>query len=393
LPSSYPRDALLSCEKPKVVRQRIEVCAVSIRDPIRAEFETGSYYAAGLLRNPPVSSTPQRYARCKHVFPGFLLAALALFGAGCGSHVASEGTRAPIRLGSYEWPGSYWIDVAWEKGWFREAGLNVQRVDTNLKYVKSLDSVAEGTIDATGFAQFDLVRYVASGHDLVGVAAFDYSEGAEALIAKAGYRHLRELRGKRIALARGTYLEFLFNVIAEREGLGVDQFQLVEGESLKAIADLKDGKVDAIFVWEPYATQAKEQTGGVALFSTADFPGLAYTVLSFRRQFVESRPDDVVALLRVWQRTVEYIRENPKEACAIVSRLVNDPLPYVQDMMTKDRILDLADNSRAFSYAAGYESLHGSWRRMNDFMIERGLVSTRVESPAHLDARFLNALD
>ena len=86
-------------------------------------------------------------------------------------------------------------------------------------------------------------------------------------------------------------------------------------------------------------------------------------------------------------------RENLKEACAIVSRLVDDPLAYVQDMMTKDRILDLADNSRAFSYAAGYESLHGSWRRMNDFMIERGLVSARVESPAHLDARFLNALD
>src|SRR6185295_19153414 len=129
----------------------------------------------------------------------------------------------------------------------------------------------------------------------------------------------------------------------------------------------------------------------VPIFSTADFPGLTYNVLSFRRQFVQSRREDVVALLRVWQRTVDYIRANPKEACAIVSRLVDDPLAYVQDMMTKDRILDLADNSRAFSYAAGYESLHGSWRRMNDFMIERGLVNTRVESPPHLDARFLNA--
>jgi NitT/TauT family transport system substrate-binding protein len=337
--------------------------------------------------------TPRRHARRTHVLPGFLVAAFALFGAGCGSHASQEGPRPPIRLGSYEWPGSYWIDVAWDKGWFRDAGLNVERVDTNLKYVKSLDSVAEGTIDATGFAQFDLVRYVARGHDLVGVAAIDYSEGAEALIARAGYKHLRDLRGKRIALPRGSYLEYLLNVIAEREGLTLDQFELVEGESLKAIADLKAGTVDAILVWEPYATQAREQTGGIALFSTADFPGLTYNVLSLRRQFVESRPDDVVALLRVWQKTVQYIRENPKEACAIVSRLVNDPVPYVQDMMTKDRILDLADNSRAFSYAAGYESLHGSWRRMNDFMIERGLVNTRVESPAHLDARFLNALD
>jgi NitT/TauT family transport system substrate-binding protein len=339
-----------------------------------------------------VTSTRERRARRRHVF-GFVIAALALFGAGCGPRASHDDARAPIRLGSYEWPGSYWIDVAWEKGWFKEAGLNVERVDTNLKYVKSLDSVAEGAIDGTGFAQFDLVRYAANGHDLVGVAALDYSEGAEALIAKRGYKHLRDLLGKRVMLSRGTYLEYLFNVIAEREGLTLDQFQLVEGESLKAIAELKAGRVEAIFVWEPYATQAIEQTGGAPIFSTADFPGLTYNVLAFRRQFVESRPDDVVALLRVWQRTVDYIRENPKDSCAIVSRLVNDPLAYVQDMMTKDRILDLADNSRAFSYAAGFESLHGSWRRMNDFMIERGLVTARVESPPHLDARFLHALD
>jgi len=171
-----------------------------------------------------VTSTPQRPARRTHVFSTFLIAALALLGAGCGPHASSDRTHGPIRLGSYEWPGSYWIDVAWEKGWFREAGLNVQRVDTNLKYVKSLESVADGTIDAMGFAQFDLVRYAANGHDLVGVAAIDYSEGAEALIARPGYRHLRELRGKRIALARGTYLEYLFNVIVEREGMSLDQF-------------------------------------------------------------------------------------------------------------------------------------------------------------------------
>jgi hypothetical protein len=30
---------------------------------------------------------------------------------------------------------------------------------------------------------------------------------------------------------------------------------------------------------------------------------------------------------------------------------------------------------------------------MNDFMLERGLVTRRVDSPDHLDARFVNAVD
>jgi NitT/TauT family transport system substrate-binding protein len=243
-----------------------------------------------------------------------------------------------------------------------------------------------------GFPQFDLVRYVAAGNDLVGVAALDNSEGAEALIAHAGVRHLRELRGKRIGLQRGTYLEYLLDVVAERDGMSISDFTLVDLTGDAAVAALAAGTVDAAFVWEPYVTNALD-AGGEKLFSTADLPGLTYNVLSMRRDFVDARPKDVAALLRVWLRTNDYIRENPREACAIVARLVDDPLASVQNMMSTDRILDLADNSRAFSYAAGFESLHGSWRRMNDFMIERGLVHTRVESPTHLDTRFLNALD
>jgi NitT/TauT family transport system substrate-binding protein len=345
----------------------------------------------GLHGELPLTSTPQRGSRCTQLISGLVFVAVALL-AGCGAYGPDEETRAPIRLGSYEWPGSYWIDVASEKGWFAEAGLSVERVDTNNRYMQSLDEVVAGNIDGMGFPQFDLVRYVAAGNDLVGIAALDNSEGAEALIARAGTRHLRELRGKRIGLQRGTYLEYLLDVVAEREGMSVSDFTLVDLTGDAAISSLANGSVDAAFVWEPYVTQAIE-AGGAKLFSTADLPGLTYNVLAMRRDFVDARPDEVAKLLRVWQRTNDYIRENPQEACDIVARLVKDPLTSVQGMMSTDRILNLADNSRAFSYAAGFESLHGSWRRMNDFMIERGLVHTRVESPVHLDARFLNALD
>src|SRR6266567_8383015 len=96
----------------------------------------------------------------------------------------------PIRIASYQWPGSYWIDIAWKKGWFAEAGLNVERVDVNLKYFKSLDEVASGKLDVMGFSQFDLVQHVAAGNDLVGIAAVDYSVGAEALVARPGIHGL-----------------------------------------------------------------------------------------------------------------------------------------------------------------------------------------------------------
>jgi NitT/TauT family transport system substrate-binding protein len=237
------------------------------------------------------------------------------------------------------------------------------------------------------------VRSVAAGHDLVGVAAIDYSEGAEALVARPGIFKLHDLRGKRIALHRGTYLEYLLSIVAEREGFDLSLVTLVDRNGDEALADITAGRVDAVLVWEPYAEQAVAATGGVRLFSTAEFPGLTYNVFSLRREFINTRPEAVQAMVRVWQRAVQFIREHPDESCEIVARLFGEPLKDVRNLMHTDRILDVSDNGRAFSYAAGFESLHGSWRQMNDFMLERGLVDRRVDSPGHLDSRFVRALE
>ena len=369
-------------------RQCISAAAVTpIRDSHRSEKETHSARLQSISQKADRDVTPLRFVLAS------LLAVVTLLTAGCTPSASETHPRPPIRLGSYEWPGSYWIDVAWVKGWFKEAGLNVERVDTNLKYFESLDAVAEGKLDGMGFTQFDLVRHVAAGHDLVGVAALDYSEGAEALISRPGIARMRDLVGKRVALERGTYLEYLLGIAAERANVQLSEITLIETPKVVTPEDFASGRFDATFIWEPGVTELQNAIGGNRMFSTADFPGLTYNVFALRRDFVESRPEDVMALLRVWRRTVEFIRENPDESCDIVSKLVNDPPSSVRKLLMEDRILDVADNTRAFSYAAGFESLHGSWRRMNDFMLARDLVKRRVDSPQHLDSRFVNALD
>jgi NitT/TauT family transport system substrate-binding protein len=310
---------------------------------------------------------------------------------GCEPAANQAPAPRPIRLGTYLWPGSYWIDVAWEKGWFREAGLNVERVDVDRRYFESQEDVVTGKLDAMGFSQFDLVRYVAAGHDLVGIAAIDYSDGAEELVARKDIRHLQDLKGKRLALHRGTYLEYLLAIVAERNSLDLAQVTLLDRSGDDSLEDFKAGSVDAVLVWEPYGTEALD-AGGVVLFSSADFPGLTYSLLTLRRDFIDAHPDQVAALVRVWDRAERYVREHPDDSCEIVARLFHESLQSTHDLMRTVRVLDLADNDRAFSYAAGFESLHGSWRRMNDFMQERGLVTARVDSQTHLDSDFIRLL-
>lgn len=54
---------------------------------------------------------------------------------------------SPLRVGAYYWPGQYWVDIAHKKGWFGEAGVNVEWADTNADYFASFDDLAGGKLD------------------------------------------------------------------------------------------------------------------------------------------------------------------------------------------------------------------------------------------------------
>lgn len=89
-----------------------------------------------------------------------LLAALCISPwllAACGRESAQAVAGPPLRVGAYYWPGEYWVDIAHKKGWFREAGVNVEWVDTNADYFASFDDLANGKLDVVCFSLFDLL--------------------------------------------------------------------------------------------------------------------------------------------------------------------------------------------------------------------------------------------
>jgi NitT/TauT family transport system substrate-binding protein len=326
-------------------------------------------------------------------FAPFLLAALLALPA-CKREAPppAVATGPPLRIGAYYWPGMYWIDIAWKQGWYQEAGLNAEWVDTNPNYFASFDDLANGKLDVVDFTMFDFILYNARGKDLVCVLATDYSHGAEAIVARAGLEHLRDLAGKRLALSKGTYLEFIFTVAAQRAGLRPADMQLLDVPGEKAHEELIAGRADAVFTWEPFVSQGLAAVRGKKLFSTEQIPGVTGGTLAVRRKLLEERPQDLQALLRVWHRTTEFIKQQPDAAFAIVAEVNKKTPAEVRAFAQTEKILDLRDNELAFSFAAGFDSLHGAWRQMNDFMLERGLVTNRVDSTCHLEARFLRGL-
>lgn len=321
------------------------------------------------------------------------LGSTALLLAGCEPASApTAALGAPIRVGDSYWPGSYWVQIAQDLGWFKEVGLNVVLVDTNPDYVASLDDVAAGRLDIANFQIYELVRLAANGHDLVGFLSVDSSAGAEALIARPGIMSTRDLVGKRVGVARNSYLEYIWGIVAARAGLKPGTVRLLDVQAEKAVEAMANGTVDAVMTWEPFIVPTLAAVNGRKLFDTSQIPGILPLAYAARHDFVQQRRADVQAVVGVWHRTLLWMAAQPEAAHAIVARMNAKTPDEVRAFAQLVKLLNLRDNLAAFSFAPGFDSLHGSARQMNAFIMNSNAQAQRVDSARLLDSSFVRAL-
>ncbi|MEJ1358724.1 MAG: ABC transporter substrate-binding protein [Candidatus Sedimenticola sp. (ex Thyasira tokunagai)] len=301
-------------------------------------------------------------------------------------------TGLPMKIVRRYWPGTYWIEIADKKGWFREAGLNVELVDGNPDYCGSLQDMVDGKVDVNGFSLFDVISYNAAGADLVLVINCDISSGSEAIVARPSIETITDLRGKTIGVASNSYTEYILDFALNRYGLSSADVIKVAITDEKAAEEFGKGALDAIATWEPVVSEAIEKWSGRKLFDTSEASGLSPNGQVFHRSFIEARPGDVQAYVNVWHKATRYIKEHPHEAFAIIADIYSVTPSEVAAFERLDRVLSLRENHTTFSYGAGFESLHGSARKMNDFLIDKGVIVEHLDSTQFLDATFINTL-
>jgi NitT/TauT family transport system substrate-binding protein len=307
------------------------------------------------------------------------------------SQEVSQTSGEVMKVATYYWPGQFWTEIADEKGFFEEAGLNVELVDTNVDYFGSLQDMVDGNIDVNMFVLYDLIDFNAKGADLVSVINVDISAGADSIVSKNEIERIADLKGKKIGLQQETYSEYMFQVVIEQNGLTTDDVIIVETKA-EDIEPLVNGEVDALVAFEPFASEAVDKANGRKIFDTSQMPGLIPDVMAFHKSFIDERPEDVQSFVQVWYRTTEFITNNPKEAFGIIAKNYADTPGDVQAFTDEVKILNLRDNKVSFSYASGFESLHGTAREINTYMLENNITNKRLDSTDFIDARFIRGV-
>lgn len=317
------------------------------------------------------------------------LAALVLAVAACAGG-APERAGEPVTIGFSAWPGWFPWQVAEEAGIFDQVGVNVE-LRWFEGYLDSINAFAAGQLDANAQTLGDTLASVAAGADQVIVLVNDNSTGNDQVIVRDGIDAIADLEGARIGVEVSAVDHFLLLLGLQSAGLGPDDVQIVPLETGAAAAQFAAGSsdLDAVAVFAPFTTRALERPGSKTLFSSADFPGSISDHLAVSAAFVEQNPETVQLLVDAWFATLDYIREHPDAAVAIMARRAGVSVEEYRGYDAGTTIFSVEDNLEAFQPGDDFTSLEFAAGRIADFLVDAELVATRPELDGLFDPRFV----
>ncbi len=274
-----------------------------------------------------------------------------------------------ITIGMETWPGYFPLIVARDKGYFKEAGLDVEIKRYIALGELSKDYVA-GKMQGRANLTLDATQESLKGLDQRVVLAIDYSNGSDAIIARKDIQSVPDFRGKRIGFEPDTLEEFFIVWTLSENNMSLSDVKPVSANPEETGKKLKAGEIDVAVSHEPFLSQFVESRDFHVVYSSKDAPGLITDILTFRTDFMEQYPETVEAILKAYFKGLNFWKEHPQEANAITAKEFGDTSEGIAAQLQGIKMLDEQDNQIAFTFAAGLKSLYGNMRQIGKFVLK-----------------------
>lgn len=312
----------------------------------------------------------------------------ALLGLAAASLAVTASLAAPLKVAYSDWPGWTAFAIAEQKGWFKDAGVEVELLW--FEYGPSMEAFAASQVDAVMVTNGDGLVTGAGGAKNVAILITDYSNGNDMVVAKPGIKSLKDLKGKKVGLEVGFVPHLLLLNGLKKAGLKESDVELIPTPTSQTPQVLASGQVDAIAAWQPNSGQALTALpGATAVYTSADQPGLIYDTVSVSPQSLAQRRADWVKFVSVWDKIVAYLAdpETKEDGIKIMAaRAGVDPKDYA-DFIGGTKLLTLAEGAKVFtSKSKGFDSLAGSSKISDDFNVTNEVYKEKQDVASYIDA-------
>ncbi|MBO6557996.1 MAG: ABC transporter substrate-binding protein [Pseudomonadales bacterium] len=300
--------------------------------------------------------------------------------------ISLSAAAEPLKIGYSDWPGWVAWEIAIEKGWFEEAGVDVEF--EWFDYVASMDAFAAGQLDAVSMTNGDTLVTGAAGAAGVMIILNDYSNGNDMIVARSGISSVSELKGKTIGVEIGFVSHLLLLNALESVGLDESDVELMNVPTNETPQVLASGDVDAIVAWQPNSSLALNALpGSTAIYTSADEPGLIYDMLTVSPASLATRKPDWMKVIDVWYQVVDFLMqpETQAEATAIMAARVGLTAEEYLPFMAGTKILTRDEAAALLKDAEGFKSVYSSTQISDDFNVKYGAYAEPQNIDRYID--------
>lgn len=262
--------------------------------------------------------------------------------AGCGKSDAGTGSNSAgvsakeVRIATQPSPFGASLFVAKAKGYLED---ELKQYGVKISYTSFAagppmnEAFAAGKQDIGIIGDLPLILAKASGQKRVTFAKAASGEQTQAVVVRpdSDIKSAADLKGKKVAVVKGSYAHHLLARVLEGVGLTLNDIELVN----LPVADINNAvdqkQVEAGVVWEPALIKGLNNNQVKIL---ADGTGIKSNNIFYfaATDFAGKNPAILEAYIKALQRATDFIRSNPEEAAEIIAKDVN---------LSKDEIIKL----------------------------------------------------
>lgn len=279
--------------------------------------------------------------------------------------------------------------IAVDRGYFKEAGI-----ETEMKRIAvptlAISGMVAGQIDAVAV----ILAIDAANADIkkpgvitfIALNAQSTKYRMEQFVVRKGYaaKTLAELKGARIACVPGLGNVTLAKAALAKAGLKEGDYTLDQLEMAQHINVLKSGQYDAAYTLEPGGTMMDQMeiattidAGIIASIILGDPNANAYVGgAALSDDFIKSRPDVARRYAQAWNKALDLIANDPKEARKYLLKNTVTPESVVETvpLLLHTPVSKLSEQDRK------------NFQAYVDFAVGLGAVSEKIDMTQYLKA-------
>jgi ABC-type nitrate/sulfonate/bicarbonate transport system substrate-binding protein len=216
--------------------------------------------------------------------------------------------------------------VAIEQGLFKKAGVDVIN-QPFLLGKDALKSVLDGKADLAIVADTPFMFAVLGGKDIAIIAGISQARRALGIVTRndLGITSLKNLEGKNIGVTKGTNLPYFLDAMLQVHGMNSASVNKLDLKVDDGVAAFKEGKVDALVLFEPYLAQLEASMGDqIKIFYGEDVYAFRFLLVG-KPAYIDGHQEEIQRILKALLAANQSIHADPLAARRAVGEVVKVP--------------------------------------------------------------------